>query len=82
MKGVLHQLSGELYQARRGPGDLERAAQEFEKVSALGDKTDGGATCAWLRSTSSEAVTMRPWRESNRSATRARGGRPQRISPC
>lgn len=44
MKVVLHQLSGELFQARRGPGDLERAAQEFEKVAKLGDKSDGGST--------------------------------------
>ncbi len=43
MKGVLHQLSGELYQARRGPGDLDRAAQEFEKVAALSDKSDAGS---------------------------------------
>ncbi|MDG3002996.1 tetratricopeptide repeat protein [Paludisphaera mucosa] len=44
MKVVVHQLSGELYQARRGPGDLDRAAVEFEKVAKLGDKSDGGAT--------------------------------------
>ncbi|WP_165072297.1 tetratricopeptide repeat protein [Paludisphaera rhizosphaerae] len=43
MKVVLHQLSGELYQARRGPGDLDRAAQEFEKVAKLGDKGNGGS---------------------------------------
>ena len=43
MKAVFHQLSGELFQARRGPGDLERAAQEFEKVAKLGDKSDGGS---------------------------------------
>jgi cellulose synthase operon protein C len=43
MKPVLHQLSGELYQARRGPGDLERAAKEFEKVAATGKLTDSGA---------------------------------------
>lgn len=44
MKSALHQLSGELYQARRGPGDLERAAEEFKKVAALSGETDGGAT--------------------------------------
>jgi predicted Zn-dependent protease len=43
MRPVLHQLSGELYQARRGPGDLERAAKEFEKVAALNKKTDAGS---------------------------------------
>ncbi|APW60353.1 tetratricopeptide repeat protein [Paludisphaera borealis] len=43
MKVVLHQLSGELYQARRGPGDLERAAKEFEKVTAMGKNADSGA---------------------------------------
>ncbi|WP_165245965.1 tetratricopeptide repeat protein [Paludisphaera soli] len=43
MKVVLHQLTGELYQARRGPGDLDLAAQEFEKVAKLGDKSDGGS---------------------------------------
>ena len=44
MRSALHQLSGELYQARRGPGDLERAAEEFKKVAALSGETDGGAT--------------------------------------
>jgi len=43
MKAALHQLSGELLQARRGPGDLERAAEEFKKVAALGDGSDGSA---------------------------------------
>jgi len=43
MKGALHQLGGELLQARRGPGDLERAAEEFKKAAALGDRTDAGA---------------------------------------
>lgn len=43
MKVVLHQLSGELYQARRGPGDLDRAAQEFEKVAKLGGDANGGS---------------------------------------
>lgn len=42
-KVALHQLSGELYQARRGPGDLERAAEEFKKVAALSGKSDAGA---------------------------------------
>ena len=82
MKGVLHQLSGELYQARRGPGDLERAAQEFEKVSALGDKTDGGATLRLAQIDVQRGRYDEAMGESNRSATRARGGRPQRISPC
>ena len=43
MKPVLHQLSGELYQARRGPGDLQRTAAEFAKVAATGDAPDVGA---------------------------------------
>ncbi|WP_165219292.1 tetratricopeptide repeat protein [Aquisphaera insulae] len=33
---TLHQMRGELYQARRAAGDLERAAQEFEKASGKG----------------------------------------------
>ena len=44
MQGVLHQLAGEVYQARRGPGDLDRAAKEFELVARAGDRSDGGAT--------------------------------------
>src|SRR5208337_5652370 len=32
LKGTLHQISGELYQARHGSGDLQRAAQEFQKA--------------------------------------------------
>jgi predicted Zn-dependent protease len=40
LKGTLHQISGEVYQARRGPGDLERAAKEFEKAAALGQGRD------------------------------------------
>ncbi len=40
LKGTLHQLSGELYQARRAPGDLERATQEFAKAAALGHAGD------------------------------------------
>src|SRR5262245_37708677 len=45
LAGTLHQIRGELYQGRRGPGDLERAAQEFEKASApgaLGQGRDSG----------------------------------------
>lgn len=44
MRGVLHQLAGEVYQARRGPGDLDRAAKEFAEVVRFGDRSDGGAT--------------------------------------
>jgi predicted Zn-dependent protease len=40
LKGTLHQICGEVYQARRGPGDLERAADEFAKSAALGQATD------------------------------------------
>ncbi|MGC8640827.1 MAG: tetratricopeptide repeat protein [Isosphaeraceae bacterium] len=40
LRGTLHQLSGELYQARRGPGDLERATQEFAKAAELGRPGD------------------------------------------
>jgi tetratricopeptide (TPR) repeat protein len=40
LEGTLHQISGEVYQARRGPGDLERAAREFEKAAALGQGRD------------------------------------------
>jgi predicted Zn-dependent protease len=36
MEGTLHQMSGELYQARHAPGDLERAAREFEKAATKG----------------------------------------------
>ena len=43
LEGTLHRLSGEVYQARRAPGDLERAAQEFEKAVALGQGRDPGA---------------------------------------
>jgi cellulose synthase operon protein C len=35
LKGTLHQMSGELYQSRHGSGDLQRAAQEFQKAAAL-----------------------------------------------
>lgn len=42
LKGTLHQLSGELLQARRAPGDLERATKEFEKAAALGHAGDAG----------------------------------------
>jgi tetratricopeptide (TPR) repeat protein len=42
LKGTLHQISGELYQARRSPGDLERAAQEFDKAASLGQAADTG----------------------------------------
>jgi tetratricopeptide (TPR) repeat protein len=36
LEGTLHQISGELYQVRRAPGDLERAAQEFAKAASVG----------------------------------------------
>ncbi|QEH33252.1 tetratricopeptide repeat protein [Aquisphaera giovannonii] len=36
MEPTLHQMRGELYQARRAPGDLERAAREFEKAAGKG----------------------------------------------
>ena len=35
-------MSGELYQARRAPGDLERATKEFEKAAAMGQTGDSG----------------------------------------
>ncbi|WP_337174386.1 tetratricopeptide repeat protein [Paludisphaera sp.] len=44
MRGALHQLAGEAYQARGGAGDLDRAAREFERVAGDGDRSDGGAT--------------------------------------
>jgi predicted Zn-dependent protease len=44
LKGTLHQISGELYQARRGTGDLQRAAQEFQKAASL--EQGGGAAVA------------------------------------
>ncbi len=37
--GAIHLLSGELYQARRTPGDLERAVAEFDKALAAGQET-------------------------------------------
>ncbi|MHB1558985.1 MAG: tetratricopeptide repeat protein [Isosphaeraceae bacterium] len=36
MEGSLHLLQGELYQARRGPEDLKRAAVEFDRARAAG----------------------------------------------
>ncbi len=36
MEGSLHLLQGELYQARRGPEDLKRAAAEFDRARAAG----------------------------------------------
>ncbi len=36
MESSLHLLQGELYQARRGPEDLKRAAVEFDKARAAG----------------------------------------------
>ncbi len=44
LKGTLHQMSGELYQARHGSGDLERAAQEFQKAAVL--QQDAGPAVA------------------------------------
>ncbi len=46
LKGTLHQISGELYQARHASGDLERAAQEFQKAAALEHGGPGTATVA------------------------------------
>src|SRR5208337_1662324 len=46
LKGTLHQISGELYQARHGSGDLQRAAQEFQKAAAL---EQGGGPAVALR---------------------------------
>lgn len=43
MKVALHQISGELFQTRRGEGDLDRAAEEFRKVAALSGAADAGA---------------------------------------
>jgi tetratricopeptide (TPR) repeat protein len=40
LKGTLHQISGEIFQARRAPGDLERAAHEFETAARLGQRND------------------------------------------
>jgi tetratricopeptide (TPR) repeat protein len=34
LRGTLHQMQGELYQARRGSGDLQRADLEFKKAAA------------------------------------------------
>lgn len=42
LKNTLHQISGELHQARRGPGDLERAAREFAQAASSGQSTDPG----------------------------------------
>jgi len=42
LEGTLHQIRGEIYQARRRPGDLERAAAEFEKAKAGGTGTAPG----------------------------------------
>ncbi len=47
LKGTLHQMSGELYQARHGAGDLQRAAQEFKKAAAL--EQQGGGPAVALR---------------------------------
>jgi len=47
LKGTLHQISGELYQARHGAGDLQRAAQEFKKAAAL--EQQGGGPAVALR---------------------------------
>src|SRR5208283_933187 len=44
LKGTLHQISGELYQARHGAGDLQRAAQEFQKAAALEQQGGGPGT--------------------------------------
>ena len=46
LRGTLHQMSGELYQARHGSGDLQRAAQEFQKAAAL---EQGGGPAVALR---------------------------------
>jgi tetratricopeptide (TPR) repeat protein len=35
VQGTLCQIKGEIHQARRAPGDLEKAAQEFERAAAL-----------------------------------------------
>lgn len=36
MEGSLHLLQGEMYQARRGPEDLKRAAVEFDRARSAG----------------------------------------------
>jgi cellulose synthase operon protein C len=35
-EGTLHLLQGELYQARRGPDDLKKAVEEFDRAQAAG----------------------------------------------
>ena len=42
LKGTLHQISRRALPGPRGPGDLERAAQEFDKAAALGQAADSG----------------------------------------
>jgi predicted Zn-dependent protease len=39
LTGAIHLLSGELHQARRAPGDLEKAVAEFDKALAAGQET-------------------------------------------
>jgi predicted Zn-dependent protease len=39
LTGAIHLLNGELLQARRAPGDLEKAVAEFDKALAAGQET-------------------------------------------
>ena len=82
MEGTLHLLRGELHQARRGPDDLKKAVEEFDKALAAGQAVTPTPSCGWRRSTSSSASTTAPWRGSARSVRRARGARRPSISPC
>ena len=80
--GTLHQIRGEIYQARRGPGDLERAAQEFEKASASGQVWRGGRPAAGPDRRPAWPVRRAPWRGSTSCVPRGRGGLRPRTSPC
>ncbi|MBV8487282.1 MAG: tetratricopeptide repeat protein [Planctomycetaceae bacterium] len=57
VQGTLHQIKGEIHQARRGPGDLEKAAQEFERAAAL---EQGETSVAGLRLAQIDVQMNRP----------------------
>ena len=83
LKGTLHQISGELYQARhelRRPG--KRGHRNSQKAAALEQGGDPASCCARPRSTSSLDSTTRRLARLDRLRAGGQGGPAPRTSPC